>query len=221
MLATVALVFRPLTLSELGAVIPLSEDLCCNVEALEDIARRSGSFLSVRGEKSEDKIVSFVHQSARDYIVKQAKDIIFPEGLPLEHQRLARACMQRLCEPDILHKNMLQVQRAGTRRTELDRAYVDTHLSAKATYTCVFWAAHSLASEQALRDGDHVHAFLQRYFLYWFETLSWLGKAFDATSYMMQLGFKVDKVRAVDQIVNAGADNELARSRSAFIGPAP
>jgi WD40 repeat protein len=69
-------------------------------------------------------------------------------------------------------------------------------MSARVTYTSSFWAEHFIASRQTLSDNDHVHQFLQQYFLYWFEALSWLGQAASAVLYTARLQLQVDKVSA-------------------------
>jgi hypothetical protein len=53
-LATVALALRPLTLSELGFIADLAEEIICSVEDIADIVRRSGCFLTMRGDAQED-----------------------------------------------------------------------------------------------------------------------------------------------------------------------
>jgi WD40 repeat protein len=195
-LATVALALRPLTLSELGFIADLAEEIICSVEDIADIVRRSGCFLTMRGDAQEDQVVSFVHQSAKDYIIEQARDTIFPAGMSKEHARLAQKCVQRMREPGALHKDVCGLRRPGTRRTDIDSEEIAKMMSARVTYTSSFWAEHFIASGQTLSDNDHVHQFLQQYFLYWFEALSWLGQAASAVLYTARLQLQVDKVSA-------------------------
>jgi hypothetical protein len=193
-LATVALALRPLTLSELGYIADLPEEISSSTEDIADIARRSGSFLTMRGD--EDKVLTFVHQSAKDYVTGQARNTIFPATTPQEHGRLARMCIQRMCEPGGLHKDICGLRNPGTRRTDLDSAEIAKRMSARLTYTTNFWAEHLIASGETSFDGDYVHQFLQHYFLYWFEALSWMGQAASVVLYTTRLQHHVDKVRA-------------------------
>jgi hypothetical protein len=196
-LATVALALRLLTLSELGLVANLLEEISCSIEDLADIVRRSGCFLTMRGDTWEDKVISFVHQSAKDYIIEQAKTTIFPTGMSKEHARVVQQCIQRMCEPSGLRKDICRVRKPGTRRIEFDSAEIAKMMPARATYTSSFWAEHFIASRETLCDNDHVHQFLQQYFLYWFEALSWLGYASSAVLYTTRLQAQVDKVSAL------------------------
>jgi hypothetical protein len=196
-LATVAVALRPLTLSELGLVADLPEEISCSMEDVADIARRSGCFLTMRGDTWEDKVISFVHQSAKDYIIQQARTIVFPSGMSKEHARVAQKCIQRMCEPGGLHKDICRVRRPGTRRTDYDSAEIAKLMSARVTYSSSFWAEHFIASGETLCDDDYVHQFLQHYFLYWFEALSWLGHAASAVLYTTRLQAQVDKVSAL------------------------
>jgi hypothetical protein len=193
-LATVALALRPLTLSELGLVANLPEEIYCSIEDIADIARRSGCFLTMRGNTWEDKEISFVHQSAKDYVVEQARNTIFPAGMPKEHARLAQKCIQRMCEPGGLRKDICTFRRPGTRRTDCDLAEIAKLLSARVTYTSNFWIEHLIASTETLFSDDYVHQFLKQYFLYWFEALSWMGQAASAVLYTARLQPQVDKV---------------------------
>jgi hypothetical protein len=99
-------------------------------------------------------------------------------------------------EPGALHKDVCGLRRPGTRRTDIDSEEIAKMMSARVTYTSSFWAEHFIASGQTLSDNDHVHQFLQQYFLYWFEALSWLGQAASAVLYTARLQLQVDKVSA-------------------------
>jgi hypothetical protein len=200
-LATVALAVRPLTLSELGLAADLPEEISCSLKDMVDIVRRSGCFLTMRGDTWEDQVVSFVHQSAKDYIVKQAKDTIFLAGMSKEHERIARKCIQRMRGPRGLHKDICRFRRPGTRRTDCDPAEIAKLMSVSMTYTSSFWAEHFIASGRTLCDNDYVHQFLQQYFLYWFEALSWLGQAASAILYTARLQSQVDKASALVRAV--------------------
>jgi hypothetical protein len=196
-LATVALALRPLTLSELGLVADLPEEISCSIEDIADIARRSGCFLTIQGDTWEDKVISFVHQSAKDYIIKQARNAILPSGTSKEHARIAQKCIQRMCEPGGLQKDICRIRRHGIRRADFDLAEIAKMMSAKVTYTSSFWAEHFIASSQTLFDNDYVHQFLERHFLYWFEALSWMGNAASTVLYTARLQPQIDKVSAL------------------------
>ncbi|KAF1818120.1 uncharacterized protein K489DRAFT_374592 [Dissoconium aciculare CBS 342.82] len=192
-LATVALALRPLTLPELGLIADLPEEISYSIEDIADIARRSGCFLTMRGDIREDRVVSFVHQSAKDYIIEQARNSIFPAGMSEEHARVAQKCIQRMCEPGGLQKDICRVRKPGIRRTDFDSAEIAKRMPARVTYTSSFWAEHFIASRETLHDDEYVHRFLQQYFLYWFEALSWMGNAASAVLHTVRLQAQVDE----------------------------
>jgi hypothetical protein len=77
-LATIALVYRPVTLAELVSLTELLEDFA---EAeVREIVGLCGSFLTLRGET-----VYFVHQSAQDFLLEKASDDVFPDGIVAAH----------------------------------------------------------------------------------------------------------------------------------------
>ncbi|KAL1888571.1 hypothetical protein Cpir12675_006116 [Ceratocystis pirilliformis] len=85
-LAQVLIVYRPITLDELHILVEALEDL--KKEDLKHLLTSCGSFLTVHND-----VVSFVHQSARDYFVGKAADKIIPSGIHDQHQQ---ACLRSL-----------------------------------------------------------------------------------------------------------------------------
>jgi hypothetical protein len=182
-LATVTLAFRPLTLRELSSIVDLPDDPPCSIEDLSHIVRQSGGFLTVPDNAEGEEVVRFVHQSAKDYILARASNVIFTSGLTEAHAQLARRCLQQLNRPNILRKDLCNVRKPGARRNKFDTI----HLRSEMTYSCGNWAKHYVAGQQTLCDRDDVHKFLQRHFLHWLEALSWLGQLSDAIGQITQL----------------------------------
>jgi hypothetical protein len=71
-LAVVSVVYRPLTLDELETLVNMPAGA-----SLREIIELCGSFLTL-----QNRIVSFVHQSAKEYLLKEAFDEIFPSEAP-------------------------------------------------------------------------------------------------------------------------------------------
>jgi hypothetical protein len=67
-LAVILVAFRPLTLDELETLVDMPTGA-----SLREIIELCGSFLTLL-----DRIVSFVHQSAKEYLLKEAASDIFP-----------------------------------------------------------------------------------------------------------------------------------------------
>lgn len=79
-LAVVAVVYRPITLDELPVVVDTPCRASGNDRALAEIIGLCGSFLTLR-----ERTISFVHQSANDFLLEQARDEIFPSGIEEIH----------------------------------------------------------------------------------------------------------------------------------------
>ena len=67
--------------------------------------------------------------------------------------------------------------RPGTLRSEIDSWIIDNDLPPEMRYACRYWVHHLEQSKGRICDGDSVHTFLQKYFLYWLEAMSLIGEA--------------------------------------------
>lgn len=79
-LAVMSIVYRPISLDELTALVEIPDDLSDDDEVLLEIIAICGSFLTLR----EDVIV-FLHQSAKEFLLKKARLEEFPGGKKAEH----------------------------------------------------------------------------------------------------------------------------------------
>ncbi|KAL2141950.1 hypothetical protein VTI28DRAFT_1785 [Corynascus sepedonium] len=68
-LAVVTRVHRPSSLQELSSLVDVPDDISNDLESLEEIIGLCGSFLTIR-----NRIVYFVHQSAKDFLLGKATD---------------------------------------------------------------------------------------------------------------------------------------------------
>ncbi|KAK9853427.1 hypothetical protein MYU51_006523 [Penicillium brevicompactum] len=75
-LAVMSIVYRPIAFDELASLVDLPDDLSDDSEALSEVIGVCGSFLTVR----EDTII-FVHQSAKEFLLKETQNGIFPRGM--------------------------------------------------------------------------------------------------------------------------------------------
>jgi hypothetical protein len=81
-LAVVSVVYQPIMLDELACFVDMPDGVSDD-ESLVDIIALCGSFLTLR-----ERTITFVHQSAKDYLVKHASAKIFPNGHTEEQQRI-------------------------------------------------------------------------------------------------------------------------------------
>jgi hypothetical protein len=72
-LASIAIVYQPITLKELTSLIEMFKNISDNLESLGEIIGHYNSFLIIR-----EDIIYFIHQSARDYLLIKIFDKIFP-----------------------------------------------------------------------------------------------------------------------------------------------
>jgi hypothetical protein len=169
-LRTVTLALRPLQLNEMGSIAGL-EDLCSDVQALQDLVNSCGSFLTLRGE-----VVYFVHQSAKDYFIAGKGSEIFSPNQTKEHGEIAYRLLQQM--ENALRRDICNRQKPGALLNKLESGVDQKHFT-YIRYACCYWAQHLQRSETHLHDNDHVHKFLQKHFLHWLEALSLMGKISD------------------------------------------
>jgi hypothetical protein len=72
MLTSIVIVYRLITLNELISLIEMPEDMSDDFKSVKEIISLCGSFLIIR----EDTIY-FMHQSAKDFLFKEAFNEIF------------------------------------------------------------------------------------------------------------------------------------------------
>ncbi|PQE16116.1 hypothetical protein CJF30_00011140 [Rutstroemia sp. NJR-2017a BBW] len=157
-LAVVSTVYRPITLDELVAFVDMPEGVAGDYEALSEIIGLCGSFLTIRG-----RTISFVHQSAKDFLIEKASKDIFLSTVENAMSRMLRRDIYSLRTPGI---SINQVKTP------------DPDPLAAVRYSCLYWINHLLECDTGgiihnnLKDGSSVHKFLHQSFLYWFEALS-------------------------------------------------
>ena len=169
-LATTAILLRPVVIQELIAIIEPLKDFADDPETVRELVEHSGSFLTMK-----EDTVYFVHQSAQDFLLVDAKDEMFPNGIRVANQHIVQRSLAVLSSQ--LHKDMYNMEAPG--------ASIDiTQLSnpdplAALRYSCVYWVDHLMESRSISQDThagtnlitEKVMAFLRERFLYWLEAL--------------------------------------------------
>lgn len=169
-LATIALVYRPITLKELGALIEQLEDIAKELE-LREIIGLCGSFLTL-----QEETIYFVHQSAQDFLLNKAAEEVFPCGREDMHYALFARSLKILSQT--LQRDMYGLEALGYPAEDVQQP--DPDPLAASRYSCVYWLDHLYDSKPAsstsyiksLQDRGVVHAFLREKYLYWLEGLS-------------------------------------------------
>ncbi|SPJ73867.1 related to vegetatible incompatibility protein HET-E-1 [Fusarium torulosum] len=174
-LALSAVAIRPLTLSEIATLDGRLEDVSEDLEAITDIVRSCGSFLTIR-----EDTVHIVHQSARDYLIKASE--IFPSGIAQQHYEIFVGSLNTMHKK--LHRNMYQLE---------STVLIDEIMSPKnqplngMQYACIYWVKHFDAWYSTERHNpdlsNSAYRLLLTFFttkcLYWFEAMSLLHHVTD------------------------------------------
>ncbi|KAH7377414.1 beta transducin-like protein HET-D2Y [Pyrenochaeta sp. MPI-SDFR-AT-0127] len=170
-LASAVILYRPVTILELTALVePLEGDVNNDLDVRE-IVGLCGSFLTLRGDT-----VYFVHQSAKDYLFVKAYEELFPDGIEANHRMIFSRSLATLSRT--LHRNMYRLEAIGC---PIESALPPTpDPLAASRYPCVYWVDHLFESKlQSLADGISdvqgggvVDVFLRKKYLYWLEGLS-------------------------------------------------
>jgi hypothetical protein len=170
LLALVALVYRPITLPELVALVEQLDDVADESE-LREIIGLCGSFLTLQGET-----IYFVHQSAQDFLLDKAVAEVFPSGTEAVHHAIFARSLQAMSKT--LRRDMYGLQELGCLIEDVEQPHPDPLASSR--YSCIYWVDHLCKSDpvcsptykQDVQDEGAVHAFLNESYLYWLEALS-------------------------------------------------
>jgi hypothetical protein len=196
-LAVVSVVHRPITLVELMSFIDMPRGISDKYEALADIVGHCGSFLTVR-----ECIISFVHQSAKDFLLKKAFEQIFPSGMEETHYTIFSRSLQIMSRT--VSRDIYGLGALGFHIDEIRQPSPDPLAAAR--YSCVYWVEHlrdcdpSKRANNDLQDGGSVDNFLRQNYLHWIEALSLLGRMSEGILSMATL-YHLVQVRSLIPVV--------------------
>ena len=170
-LTVISVVYRPISLDELASFVDMPPRGTSEYKVWEDIVGRCGSFLTLR-----DHNISFVHQSAKDYLLEQAFDEIFPSGKEEVHYAIFSRSLQVMSRT--LRRDIYSLHAPGFSIEQVRQPHPDPLATSR--YSCIYWVNHLCASnsssciehEADLRDGGAVEIFVKKKYLYWLEALS-------------------------------------------------
>ena len=160
----------PLSIASLVHLLNIpKEDISCRLDLLHSV-------LDIPVD--EDMPVRLLHLSFRNFLLdtqKRGKSPFWVDEREA-HTRLASKCLQLLSSPDGLRQNICNLKSPGILRSEVNDQRIGNALSPEVRYACRYWVYHLEQSGGRICDGDLVDAFLQKYFLYWLEARSLMGK---------------------------------------------
>ncbi|KAF2814949.1 uncharacterized protein BDZ99DRAFT_434927 [Mytilinidion resinicola] len=182
-LAVVSAVYRPITLDELASFVNMPDGVANEHQVLSEIISLCGSFLTL-----QECTISFVHQSAKDFLVEKAYNDIYPPGIECIHYDIFSRSLQVMSKK--LRRDIYGLGDPGfpinqvpdmdqVKKPDVDQVKQPTlDPLSPARYACVYWIDHLLNCDLTknanndLRDGGSINKFLCQSFLYWLEALS-------------------------------------------------
>ncbi|KAL5371372.1 hypothetical protein DPSP01_014308 [Paraphaeosphaeria sporulosa] len=168
-LASSAILYRPVTIPELIALVEQLENFVDDLDSVREIVGLCGSFLTL-----QEDTVYFVHQSAKDFLFAQALDEVFPHGIEAAHHVIFSRSLAILSRT--LHRNMYSLPTLGFPIENVERPNPDPLVGSR--YPCIYWIDHLYDSKPRLSvdNGPYfpgiVSEFLKQKYLYWLEALS-------------------------------------------------
>ena len=173
-IALTAVLYRPIILGELTSLMYMPDGFADDPIWLKELIKKCGSFLTIR-----ESTVYFVHQSANDFILKNASDEIFSSGAAKVHYDVWSKSME---EMSALKRDMYGLQEPSTSRAVVEIPEEDP--LKRLRYSCVYFIDHLLAVEKCFEevgscDEEEVRKFFEKHFLHWLETLSLMGNIGD------------------------------------------
>ncbi|GKT45992.1 vegetative incompatibility protein HET-E-1 [Colletotrichum spaethianum] len=172
-LSRVSVVYRPLSLVELTSLIEPPEDFPNDVESLQTIIGLCGSLLTLR-----EGCIYFVHQSAKDFLMKKESNRIYPHGIFEENRTIVARSLQVMSTT--LRRDIYQLRAPGYSVNQVKPPNPDP--LAPVRYSCFYWVHHLTDSnstaqkrDQNLQDRGPVYLFLTEHYLHLLEALSLLG----------------------------------------------
>lgn len=182
-LAIASVARRPLTLEEMSSFVSRGPPISGHYKDWVDIVESCGSFLTLR-----KNVISFVHQSAKDFLVGQAYRDVFPSGIECVHYAIVKQSLRLMS--GTLRKDMYNLKDPGF---SVDQDSLPTCLDPLATvrYSCVYWIEHlqesGTAKERSILSKCDIKDFLRKYYLYWLEASSLCGSMSNAQVSMAKL----------------------------------
>jgi NACHT domain len=172
---------NPLSTVSLASLLEIPEDdIACTLDLLHSV-------LSIPTNQATP--VRLLHLSFRDFLLdpqKRGKSPFWVDERKT-HERIATKCLQLMSTSKGLKKNICNLERPGTLRSEIDGQIIDACLLAEVRYACRYWVYHLEKSNSGICDNGQVHVFLREHLLHWLEAMSLLGNTSESITMIATL----------------------------------
>lgn len=178
-LAVVLLVYRPITIAELGCLVKSLDSNLADADLDSDLEDANliheaigfcGSFLTIRGEQ-----IFIIHQSAKDYLTKEMPTVLQSSFADI-HGIIFTQSVNAMSA--MLRRNLYNLDPLGLPIDQIEAPDPDPLKSLY--YSCTHWANHfcdiysnndQSPHEVGDKESQLALQFIQNYFLYWLEAL--------------------------------------------------
>ncbi|KAM0426326.1 hypothetical protein ACHAPT_008366 [Fusarium lateritium] len=163
-----------MTVSDLARILTLPE---VRVRSLID---RLHSVLDVPPPEQPERAVRLIHPSFRDFLLDPLRNRseTFFVGAQEAHGYLLNCCFSTM-ETE-LRRNMCDFEEPATRTQDVSKLEVNKKIHWPTQYACRYWVYHLGQAYIGHSELDKVAKFFQKSFLFWLETLAWVGRLSDA-----------------------------------------
>ncbi|KAF2665945.1 hypothetical protein BT63DRAFT_458310 [Microthyrium microscopicum] len=192
-LVITSLAYRPLALHEISALVPWSTKLHPRT-----IVSQCKAFVAI----NQDKLVTSVHKSARDYILDVYNE--FNGGNIHGHVDIAECSLSAL-RTTLKTRNVYGLKHYGITKQDVKRPEQAKDPLAPIEYSCVYWAEHlcvvdysdARRLEEVMKEVKLLE-FLNECFLFWLESLSLLGQVAEGSRALRKLESIVKNQKSVN-----------------------
>ncbi|KAK3359288.1 WD40-repeat-containing domain protein, partial [Lasiosphaeria hispida] len=176
-LAAISITYRPITVQELTSFVDIPEGISNDLEFLAEIIGLCGSFLTLRESLTpRESTIYFVHQSAKDFLLKEVSSEIFPSGVEAVHCSIFLRSLDVMSRA--LRRDIYGLVAPGFPIENVNLPGPDPLAAVR--YACVYWVDH-LYDWQLSDNAKHsdifpdcgiIDKFLRQHYLHWLEALS-------------------------------------------------
>jgi len=187
-LGSIVVLASPLTIHSLADLLDMQPGDIEN--ALADLH----AIVYIPGDQSRP--IRLHHPALRDFLLDRSRcsDVRFWVDQKQAHRFLAEKCLSLM--ERMLRRDICRLGLPGTPLEDVDPSRVQQYIPPALQYACLYWARHYQQSGADFCDGDRVHRFLQRHFLFWLEAVHWMGKSPEISS-IMRLYHSLLRVRVI------------------------